>query len=202
MVPRSSDKAAARDSTPTGPPSRPPSVEILDDQHQQTPIERIETLRVDLQHAHGGVGGSTRDGAGVLDLRVVAYAAQQAISDARRTARAACDLVGAVVIAFDAQDTRRAAHNGREFVALIELQALYDAETIAQGRRQQPGARGRPDQSERRQVELDRARGRAFADHDVDLEILHGGVQHLFHYRRQPMDLVDEQHIARLQVGE
>ena len=62
----------------------------------------------------------------------------------------------------------------------VELEALHDAETVAQRVGQQPGARRRADQRERRQVELDRTRGRPFADHDVELKILHRRIQHFF----------------------
>ena len=94
------------------------------------------------------------------------------------------------------------AHDARQLLRRIELQALHDAEAVAQRRGQQAGARGGADQRERRQVELDRARGGALADHDVDLEVLHRRVQHFLDHRRQAVDLVDEQHVARLQVGQ
>ena len=84
----------------------------------------------------------------------------------------------------------------------VELQPLHDAEAIAQRRGQQTRARGRAHQRERLQRQLDGARRRAFADHDVELEILHRRIQHFFDHRREPMDLVDEQHVARLQVGQ
>jgi hypothetical protein len=32
-------------------------------------------------------------------------------------------------------------------------------------------------------------------------EILHGGIEHLFHALCQPVDLIDEQHIAATQIG-
>ena len=41
-----------------------------------------------------------------------------------------------------------------------------------------------------------------FADHDVDLEILERRIQDLLDDRRQPVDLVDEQHVVRLEVGQ
>ena len=50
--------------------------------------------------------------------------------------------------------------------------------------------------------ELDGARRRPLADHDVELKVLHRRVEHLLDDRAQAMDLVDEQHVARLQVGE
>ena len=83
---------------------------------------------------------------------------------------------------------------------IVELQPLHDAEAVAQRRGQQPGARGRADQRERRQVELDRARAGTLADHDVELKVLHRRIQDLLDDRAQPMDLVDEQHVVRLQV--
>ena len=57
-----------------------------------------------------------------------------------------------------------------------------------------------PDQRERRQVELDRARAGTLADHDVELKVLHRRIEDLLDDRAQPMDLVDEQHVVRLQV--
>jgi hypothetical protein len=48
---------------------------------------------------------------------------------------------------------------------------------------------------------MERAAG-PVADHDVELEVLQRRVQDLFHHRAQPMDLVDEQHVAGLQVGQ
>jgi hypothetical protein len=84
----------------------------------------------------------------------------------------------------------------------VELQALDDAEAVAQGRGQQAGAGGGAHQGEGRQVELDGARRRALADHDVELVILHGRVEDLLHHRAEAVDLVDEEDIPRLQVGE
>ena len=84
----------------------------------------------------------------------------------------------------------------------VELQALHDAEAVAQRRGQQTGARGRADQRERLQRQLDGTRGGTFADHDVELEVFHRRIQHFFDHGREAMDLVDEQHVARLQVGQ
>ncbi len=59
-----------------------------------------------------------------------------------------------------------------------------------------------PIERERLQRELDGACRRPFANHDVELKILHRGIQHFLDHGREPMDLVDEQHVARLQVGQ
>ena len=54
----------------------------------------------------------------------------------------------------------------------------------------------------RGQIEADRARRRALPDHDVELEILHRGIQDFFDRAGQAVDLVDEQHAAVVEVGE
>ncbi|MNT08824.1 hypothetical protein D3C72_1435780 [compost metagenome] len=137
-----------------------------------------------------------------LDLGVIAHTAQQAVGDTWSATRAARDLPCPVGGAVDGQDGGRATHDAGQLFDAVELQALDDTEAVAQRRGQQTGAGGGADQGERRQIDLDRARRRALADHDVDLEIFHRRVQHFLHHRRQAMDLVDEQHIVRLQVGQ
>ena len=94
------------------------------------------------------------------------------------------------------------AHDRGELVLGVVLEPLPDAEAVAQRGREQSGARGRADQGEGRHREADAARRRTLADHDVDLEVLHRRVEHLFDRRVEPVDLVDEQHVALLQVGQ
>src|SRR3546814_3741009 len=52
-------------------------------------------------------------------------------------------------------------------------------------------------QGEGREVDPDRARRRPLADDEVEMEILHGGIEHFLDRRGEPVDLVDEQHVAR-----
>ena len=52
-----------------------------------------------------------------------------------------------------------------------------------------------------RSMRIERAR-RPLADDQVELEILHRRIEDLLDRRREPVDLVDEQHVARLQVGQ
>jgi hypothetical protein len=44
--------------------------------------------------------------------------------------------------------------------------------------------------------------GRSLADHDVKLIVLHRRVEDLLHHGAQPVDLVDEEDVPRLQVGQ
>ncbi len=48
----------------------------------------------------------------------------------------------------------------------------------------------------------DRARSGALADDDVDLEVLHGRIEDLLDRPVEPVDLVDEQHVAVFEVRE
>ena len=95
-----------------------------------------------------------------------------------------------------------APHDEVELRRLIEVEAQGNPETLAQRRGNEAEPRGRADQRELGQVDAHRARRRSFADDEVELEILHRGIEHFLDRRAQAMDLVDEQHIARLQVGQ
>ena len=89
-----------------------------------------------------------------------------------------------------------------QFLGRVELQAGDDAEAVAQRVGQHAGARRGADQREWRQVELDRARRRTFADHDVDLEIFQRRVEDFLDHRAQAVDFVDEQHVVRFEIGQ
>src|SRR3546814_4017274 len=77
-----------------------------------------------------------------------------------------------------------------------------DAEAIAQRRRQQPLPRGRADQREAWQIDADRARRGAVADHQIERAILHRGVEHFLDRGLEAVNLVDEEDVAILQIGE
>ncbi len=84
----------------------------------------------------------------------------------------------------------------------IEIQPHRNAEAVAQRIGEKPGASGRTDQRERREIDLHRTRRRAFADDQIELEILHRRIEDFLHRRIEPVNLVDEQHVARLEIGD
>ncbi len=65
-----------------------------------------------------------------------------------------------------------------------------------------PGARRRADQRERRQLERHDARARALPDGDRQPVVLHRRVEGLLERARQAVDLIDEEHAARLERGQ
>ena len=89
-----------------------------------------------------------------------------------------------------------------ELVLGVVVEAIGHAETVAQraGDGADPG-RGADD---RHVLDLQphRACARSLAEHHVQREVLHRGVQDLLDHVAQPVDLVDEQHVALAQAGE
>ena len=84
----------------------------------------------------------------------------------------------------------------------IEVEPDRNAEAVAQRIGEQPRARGRADERELRQVDLDRARRRPLADDQVELKVLHRRIEDFLDRRIEPVDLVDEQHVALFEIGE
>ena len=158
----------------------------------------IEAVFIDIQQVQCAVGNHLTDLALGPHFGKVTHPAQQTIGNARRTASATGNLERAQCLNRQAENAGRATNDGRQVVDVIKLQTLDDAKTVAQRIGQHAGARGGANQGKRRQIQLDRACGRAFADHDVELEVLHGWIKDFLDNRRQAMDFIDKQHITRL----
>ena len=178
------------------------AAELLDDGAQETPVEPLETDLVDLEHRQRLLGDLGRDDALMAHLGHVAHAAQDPVGDPRRSARAARDQLGGVVGHLDREDLRRAADDAGELFGRVVVEPEREAEPVAQRCREQAGAGRRADQRERRQVERQRASRRALPDDDVEPEVLERRVEDLLGGAVQPVDLVDEEDVTRLERGQ
>ncbi len=87
-------------------------------------------------------------------------------------------------------------------VHVVVVEAADEAEAVAQRTGHQSGPGGGPDQGEAGQVEADAAGRRALADEDVQLEVLHGRIEDLLDRPVEPVDLVDEEDVALLEIGQ
>ena len=112
------------------------------------------------------------------------------------------DLARALGVDRHAQDARRARDDELEVGLRVEVEAVDDAEAAAQRRRQQARARGGRDQREGLERDLHRARARPAADHEVEALVLERGVEDLLDLGVEPVDLVDEEDLARLERRE
>ena len=88
-----------------------------------------------------------------------------------------------------------------EVLDCVIVQAERDAEAVAQRPCEHARASGRPHKGEVRDLEPDGTRGRPLADHDIEREVFHRRIENLLDGTVQPVDLVDEEHVARLKIG-
>ena len=100
------------------------------------------------------------------------------------------------------EDAGRPEHDGLELDRVVQVEPADEPEPVAQRAGHQAGAGGGADQGEPGQVEADAPRRRALADQDVELEVLHRRVEDLLHGAVHAVDLVDEEDVALLEVGE
>ena len=98
----------------------------------------------------------------------------------------------------DAEHARARDDDQFQLLLGIKIQPHRNAEAVAQRIGEQTRARRRADQRERREIDLHRARRRPLADDEVELEVLHRRIEDFLDRRIEPVDFVDEQHVARL----
>src|ERR1700721_2716371 len=132
----------------------------------------------------------------------VAPPVQQPSGDARRSAGTRSDFAGALGVQIESEYARSPLDDRLQFVRLIEIEPKRNTEPVAQRRRDQARAGRCADEREGRKGDLDRASAWTFADHQIEFEILHRGIQDLLDRRIEPVNLVNEQHITRLEIGE
>ena len=144
------------------------------------------------------------DRACAADRGEVAHAAQQAVGDARRAARAPGDLGARRRVERSMPSTRapRADDRARARPARRNRGAAGCRSGRAAARVIRPARVVAPTSVKGgRSMRTERAR-RPLADDQVELEVLHRRIEDLLDRRREAVDLVDEQHVARLQIGE
>ena len=115
---------------------------------------------------------------------------------------AARDLCCGIPAQRHVEDACGSRDDGCQFVRVVVVQPRDETEPVAQWPCDHSGARGGADQCEARQRQPDGGRSRAFPHDDVDLEVLHGGVQDLLDGTGEPVDLVDEENVTFLQFRE
>jgi len=109
-----------------------PAVEFLDDGRQQLTVERVESLRIHFEQIERGARHRFIDAAVAFDFGVVAHATKQPVGDTRRAARAGRNTCRAFGVDRHAEDSGRTRHDLLELRHGVELEALHDAEAIAQ----------------------------------------------------------------------
>src|SRR5687768_5380890 len=93
-------------------------------------------------------------------------------------------------------------HDQLEILGRVVIEPLLDAEARSHRWREHAEPRRRADERESLDRHRDRLCLRTFGQSDVDLVVLHRGIEELLDHRSQPVDLVDEENVAGPQVRE
>ena len=178
------------------------TAELLAQRGEQRTVELVESEVVDAEYGQPVTRDVGRDAPVGTHLGEVAHAPQQPVGNARRTARAAGDLPGTVLIDLDVDDAGRSSHDLLQLVVVVIVEPGDEPEPVAKWPGDHARAGGGADQGERRHRQPDARCRRPLAHHDVELEVLHRRVQDLLHRSRQAVDLVDEEDITLFELGE
>jgi len=128
----------------------------------------------------------------------VTHSAQEAVRDARRTARGSRDRCRAIHVDRDAELASRSQDDRLHLGQRVRAQLPDEAEAIEQRLGQFARVGRRAEQGERRQGNTDHA----LAGRQVDDPVFHGRVQALGDGAIERVDLIDEEDVAVLQRGE
>ncbi len=179
-----------------------PAAELVDQRAEDAAVHRVEAGLVHLEPLQRAVGDFLGDAAVALHFREIADAAQEPVGDARSPASAPRDLARSALVEVHAQLLRGATDDLLEIFGGVVVEAADDAEAVAQRAGEQPRPRGRTDEREGLERQLERAGAGAVADDDVESESLHRRVQVLLDRRVHPVDLVDEENVIVREVGQ
>ncbi len=110
--------------------------------------------------------------------------------------------MGAFIGERQPEQARAAPHDLLQLLDAVEFEPDRNAEPLAERRGEESGAGGGADQREAREIDAYRARRRSLADDQVELKIFQRRIKDFLHRRIEPVDLVDEQHVAVFEIGE
>ena len=179
-----------------------PAAVILGKAAEIAPVHGVKPAGIHLEPRQRVIGHIRGDTVMTADGGDIADAAQQSTGDPRRTTRAAGDFRRAIICQIHAKPQGLVGEDHRQFVTVVELQPHLNSEAVTKRRCQQAGAGCCADKGEGRQINPHRSCRRPLANDQIQLEILHRRIENLLNRRVQTVNLVDEQHIARLQVGQ
>ena len=118
------------------------------------------------------------------------------------TTRAAGDLGAGLTVDHHLEDLRGTLDDEQQIRRGVVVEARDQPEPVAERTGEQARSGRGSHEGEARQFEGDRTGRRSLAQHDVDPEVLHCGVENLLDGPGQAVDLVDEQHVAVLEFGQ
>ena len=175
---------------------------VLNDGGEDAAVDAVQAEVIHLQPFQR-LGGDLRgDDPAALHLGKVPDPLQKAVGDAGGAAAAAGQLHGSLGLTGDAEDPGRPGDDLGKLLRGVQLQPEHHAEAVPQGGGKLPGPGGGSHQGKMGQVDADGTGAGPLADDDIEGVVLHGGVQYLLHAAVQPVDLIDEEDIIFIEVGQ
>ena len=149
---------------------------IFHDGGKHAAVNRVEAQMVNLKLTERVVGSLGRNHTVVADLCKIAYTAQQAVCDTRRSARTGRNLPRARRLDLNSKQRGRSHDDALQFLCGIQFQTQLHAEAVTQRAGQLPGSGRCTDERKVRQIKPDGVGRRALAYDDIDGKILHGRI--------------------------
>src|SRR5512147_29074 len=178
------------------------ALELVDNCQQQLPVHVIKPFFIHLESFHGTCHKGGSNDAVTLHLSKVPHPPEQAVGYARSPPGTAGYLGSRRRLDGCMQQFRGANHDPGELAGVVKAQTVYHAEAVPKRRGEEPRPGRGPHEGKVRQIELDRAGARPLPDDDIELEILHGRIEDLLDDAAQAVDLIDEQYVTVLQIGQ
>ena len=178
------------------------TLKLIDDGGKNFVVNLVQPIAVDIERFEGITGNLQIDRSVAFDLRKVAHAAQQGVSNTWCATAAAGNLGRSLRVDTHRQKVGRAQHDFAQRLRVVVFQVEVDAEARPQRCGEQTATRGGAHQGEGVEIDLDGARRRPFVDHNVDTVVLHRRVEIFLHNGGKAVNFVDEKHIVRFERSE
>src|SRR5690606_38346808 len=159
------------------------AAEFLDNGGKNLIVHFIQSVFIHVQRFQRILRNGGIDLTGALNLREVTCAAQQGVDNARCSPAPPGNLISCFLGDGCFQDTCRTEHNGRKQFRVVILQPGVDPEPGPQGSGEHARPGGSANEGKGIQRDLYRAGIWTGFEHDVNLVVLHGGVQVLLYDR-------------------
>ena len=174
----------------------------LNDGAEQAAVQLVQTQRVHIHPLQAHQGNIPVDDAIPQHGGKVADTLQEAVCHAGGAPAAFGQLVSALRGDGLVEDARRALDDPAQLIGAVQLQLEQHTEAVPQGAGDLARTGGSAHQREAGQIDPDALGAGALADHNIQRVILQRRVEHLLHLPGQAVDLINEEHVALLQIGQ
>ena len=165
-------------------------------------VDLVQAERVDLEHVQRRAGNVMVHPSVGAHLGVVPDTAQEAVRNARRSARPLRNLGRRLFVDLHPEKLRRPEHNARQVDRVVGVDSQGDSEARTQRPADQALAGRSADGREASHGNRMHARAGTASHNQIHAEVLQGRVQHLLHIGQQAVDLVDKEHLPLLHAGQ